>query len=142
VEHTFAEAQAQPVSAARARANAIASTAMKSPAVKKFDPITLITLILSVLPELLKCFNPDPEPAPATMTAARAKRYVSGQYDETTGEYEDDLVSRTSFCVLLKAAKMHKITNRDARRAIATAILDDIRSQEEAVVGAVIEEVG
>jgi hypothetical protein len=139
VEHTLPKA-AKPGVATKARATSLASDLKKLPALKGFDPMALITLLISLIPALAKCFNPTPAPTPASTAGAQAKKYVAAQYDPTTGKYEGHLMNRVLFQTLLTGANQHIATTKDQRRVIAAKVLDDLRTQDDSVVGTVMAE--
>lgn len=52
-----------------------------------FDPLTIITIITTLLPTLLSCFKKD-EPA------ADAQQFLRDNYNPATGQFKDKLVRR------------------------------------------------
>lgn len=133
MEHT-AEA-----SALRSRATAISDAARQDQSVAAFDPVTLIMLLMTIIPALLKCFNPDPAPA-STTSASDVKKYVNGQYDAASNKYDAPLVNRVSARIFFTALAHGRATTTHQRHVLAARILDDLRTQSDATVNAVIAE--
>jgi hypothetical protein len=104
--------------ATEAAAERIAMRVQQRGQVVGFDPMSLIMLLTTLLPQLITCGNQPPKSAAA---------YVAARYDEDKGRYDPALVRQVMLRIRRKARKEgHPLSQEDVE-ALAIATLDEAR---------------
>lgn len=107
----------QTVARATIISNALGSTIM-------IDPVTVISIIVTLIPYLIKCFNPD--------DGEEAMNYVKARYDDNNKTnkyygYDKRLLKGVTRQAKLAARKQNHRITWDQATQIAVATLNDIR---------------
>lgn len=114
-------------------ANDIAAGLSSSPQMVGMDPITIITLVTTLLPALLKCLKPD--------TPEAVAKAVSSKWS-AAGGYRKPFLDRVATEVMKTAKKQGQKLTKAQAREIAVATLDDARQAKTSEVKAFGASVG
>ena len=104
-----------------------------------FDPMTIITLLVTLLPTIINLFkngcggDSDDEEDPV--------EFVERNYNEDTGEYNKKLQNRVASEAMKKAKKKGKRLSKEGAQVIAYETLEEVRTQPRKV-GAAMRQVG
>ena len=114
--------------------SAAATAAAFSPALVGFDPMTILTLITTLLPVFSNlfttCFGPKPTPA-------SVKEHLSAVYDGTS--YDNGTLRVATRKAMVNSRQHgHKIS-QDQAQALAVATLDQLRTADDDVLQEAID---
>lgn len=110
--------------------------AERVPATVGIDPVTILMIVTTLLPTLLKCFQESTE-----ATGTTAKQYLQDHYDEDTGEFDHGVVERARHRTRAAARKEgQRRLSREQLDAITVASFKQAIEADDATVAACASE--
>lgn len=117
-------------------ATSVASAVATSPSAGfGLDPMTILTIVSTLLPLFAKCFQSSPEAANQT-----PKQFLADHFDEATGTFDQHLIDRARPQTRRAARQNQRHLTRDQLDAITVQSFLEAKDADEATVSACLAE--
>jgi hypothetical protein len=115
------------------QANLIAASVQHDPRLVGFPVAIIIQILMAVIPMIIKCM--------AERSASELKSRLSGEYNAATKSYDPKTLRSVTKLVKWQGLAQFHFVSTDAAEAIAQAALDQARTESDAEITVMMNEV-